>query len=81
MSHNRESTNFSSLHPFLCGCVCVDRESGVLQSMGSQRVEHNWATELNWLWLHLHSLEEKKKKKTKNNGHILNGEADSIWTR
>ena len=21
---------------------------GVLQSMGSQRVEHNWATELNW---------------------------------
>ena len=23
---------------------------GVLQSMGSQRVEHNWATELNWMY-------------------------------
>ena len=23
---------------------------GVLQSMGSQRVGHDWATELNWLW-------------------------------
>ena len=25
-----------------------DRETGVLQSMGSQRFRHNWATELNW---------------------------------
>ena len=24
---------------------------GVLQSMGSQRVRHDWATELNWMWL------------------------------
>ena len=24
---------------------------GVLQSMGSQRVGHDWATELNWCWL------------------------------
>ena len=23
---------------------------GVLQSMGSQRVTHNWVTELNWTW-------------------------------
>ena len=23
-------------------------EKGVLQFMGSQRVRHNWATELNW---------------------------------
>ena len=23
---------------------------GVLQSMGSQRVRHNWATELSWIW-------------------------------
>ena len=23
---------------------------GMLQSMGSQRVAHNWATELNWQW-------------------------------
>ena len=23
---------------------------GLLQSIGSQRVEHNWATELNWTW-------------------------------
>ena len=25
------------------------RKSGLLQSMGSQRVRHNWTTELNWL--------------------------------
>ena len=28
--------------------LVMDREPGILQSMGSQRVEHNWATELNW---------------------------------
>ena len=28
--------------------LVMDRESGVLQPMGSQRVGHNWATELNW---------------------------------
>ena len=28
--------------------LVMDREPGVLQSMGSQRVGHNWATELNW---------------------------------
>ena len=28
---------------------------GVLQSMGSQRVGHNWATELNWDWNWLES--------------------------
>ena len=28
---------------------------GKLQSMGSQRVGHNWATEMNWTWLHLNS--------------------------
>ena len=26
----------------------MDRRPGVLQSMGSQRVGHNWLTELNW---------------------------------
>ena len=31
---------------------------GVLQSMGSQRVEHDWMTELNWL----HSKREKYQK-------------------
>ena len=32
---------------------------GVLQPMGSQRVEHNWATELNWTegWTFLHRKE------------------------
>ena len=25
-------------------------KSGVLQSMGSQRVGHDWVTELNWFW-------------------------------
>ena len=39
--------------------VCVNSGSwwwpgmpGMLQFMGSQRVRHNWATELNWLILH-----------------------------
>ena len=35
---------------------------GVLQSMGSQRVRHNWATELNWTelsdWGHTHCLQK-----------------------
>ena len=29
--------------------LVTDREAGVLQAMGSQRVGRNWATELNWL--------------------------------
>ena len=28
--------------------LVMDRNPGVLQSMGSQRVRHDWATELNW---------------------------------
>ena len=28
--------------------LVMDRKPGVLQFMGSQRVRHNWATELNW---------------------------------
>ena len=28
--------------------LVMDREAGVLQSTGSQRVGHDWATELNW---------------------------------
>ena len=28
--------------------LVMDREHGVLQSMGSQRVGHNWVNELNW---------------------------------
>ena len=28
--------------------LVMDRESGVLQAMRSQRVSHDWATELNW---------------------------------
>ena len=28
--------------------LVIDREVGVLQSMGSQRVGHDWATKLNW---------------------------------
>ena len=28
--------------------LVMDREAGVLQSMGPQRVGHNWAAELNW---------------------------------
>ena len=29
--------------------LVMDREAGVLQSMGSQRDGHDWVTELNWL--------------------------------
>ena len=32
--------------------LVMDREAGVLQSMGSQRVRHDWATELNWTESH-----------------------------
>ena len=35
--------------------LVMDREAGVLHSMGSQRVRHDWATELNWLKITLHS--------------------------
>ena len=28
--------------------LVMDREAGVLQSMGFQRVRHDWTTELNW---------------------------------
>ena len=28
--------------------LVMDRKPGVLQSLGLQRVSHNWATELNW---------------------------------
>ena len=38
---------------------------GVLQSMGLQRVGHNWATELNW------TEYQKKKKKTLAKPHAL----------
>ena len=33
--------------------LVIDREAGMLQSTGSQRVRHDWATELNWTdsWL------------------------------
>ena len=31
------------------GCWWWTGKPGVLQSMGSQRVRHDWATELNWL--------------------------------
>ena len=30
--------------------LVMDREAWSVQSMGSQRVRHDWATELNWSW-------------------------------
>ena len=33
--------------------LVMDREAGMLQSMGSQRVEHDWVTELNWTEVHV----------------------------
>ena len=35
------------------GCWWWTGRPGVLWFMGSQRVRHNWATELNWTWAHL----------------------------
>ena len=35
--------------------LVMDREARVLQSMGSQRVRHDWASELNWTELN-HSV-------------------------
>ena len=39
----------------------VTGRPGVLQSMGSQRVRHNWATELNWTSAYSYFLFLKKK--------------------
>ena len=33
--------------------LVMDRRAGVVQSMGSQRVGHDWVTELNWTDLHI----------------------------
>ena len=33
------------------GCWWWTGKPGMLQSMGSQRVGHDWATELNWCWM------------------------------
>ena len=30
--------------------LVIEKKPGMLQSMGSQRVGHDWATELNWKW-------------------------------
>ena len=32
--------------------MVMDRKPGVMQSMGSQRIGHNWVTELNWFFSH-----------------------------
>ena len=40
--------------------VVMGREACMLQYMGSQRVRHDWATELNWTTLKAESEEEPK---------------------
>ena len=45
--------------------LVMDREPGVLRFMGSQRVGHNWGTELNWTTIVLSKLSKKPKTKTK----------------
>ena len=39
--------------------LVMDREAWLLQFMGSQRVGHNWATELNWNFEKVYSLHYK----------------------
>ena len=41
--------------------LVMDRNPGVLQSMGSQRDGHDWATELNWIWSWIGFCTQKKK--------------------
>ena len=49
--HSTWHYEFVGLHFILLGPDCI---SGVLQSMGSQRVGHNWATQLtDWLTIFL----------------------------
>ena len=38
--------------------LVMDREAGVLWSMGSQRVGHDWATELNWTLIRCWNLKD-----------------------
>ena len=49
--------------------LVMDRETGVLQFMGSQRVGHNWATELTW-WDIFHSQKHFINQGTVKNGQI-----------
>ena len=42
--------------------LVIDREAGVLQSMGLQRVRHDWATELNWTHLGSEPLPNTEEK-------------------
>ena len=51
----RQEDEMGGWHHWLDGCgsgwtpgVCDGWRPGVLRFMGSQRVRHNWATELNW---------------------------------
>ena len=59
-----EMVGMTSLTPWTwvwvsCGSWWWTGKPGMLQSMGSQRVGHNWVTELNWRRL-LTALESKK---------------------
>ena len=51
-----------------CGSWCWTGRPGVLQSMGSQRVGHDWVTELNWinslLWIDSAPHESRVKNET-----------------
>ena len=53
--------------------LLMDRRPGMLQSMGSQRVRHDWATELNWSLLNSEylSLFFKNSRSGPNSKHIL----------
>ena len=56
--------------------LIMDREAWVLQSMKSQRIEHDWVTELNWTELNiLKDLKEKNHQYKKQD--ISTGAADT----
>ena len=44
--------------------LMMAREPGVLRFMGSQRVGHDWATELNWTLNQIMKYYQLKKKQT-----------------
>ena len=49
MASRTMGVSLSKLWELVMDRDVLDGQQGVLQSLGSQRVSHDWATELNWL--------------------------------
>ena len=53
---------------------------GILQSMGLQKVGHNWATELNWCIIEVSEREERKREGMRKDPDAVAHEVAKIWT-